>query len=471
MTEEVRRCYETLGLSPDAGEAEIKKAYFRLVRLHPPEKDPEQFQQIRHAYELLKEGPPAEEQSSFSPPEDPSVRYLLTHARRHAEAGNDKAAAGCFEEALTILPNDPFLLLNLAKLQQRAGNPRKSAKTAQQLAKLYPDYAEAYAFAAEGFFEGGWYKKALPEFQKAYDLGYRSLPFLSDYADAADANGFKQKADQLRRDLLQNTKWDSSNMEEALYLFSSRAEYCSKDQASLLAFLEEYSQFFQFYRRFLKSLGDVLVIPLMRASTTSPKMLASLPVYQKMDSLAESVGTFLDDNSMISSTALRTEIFLTALDHDKRVPKLDWHKFFLAALLSSDEEDPGLQRYALLDAFLCLLKNRDLNLSLIPVLKSDYPFCYSQCREYLDLLTADPEPVDAQIQKLKREYSRLSEQYEGGIYYKRYPEERPMPRGVLAYSDTVPFVRQTKKPGRNDPCPCGSGLKFKRCCLGKGIYD
>jgi uncharacterized protein YecA (UPF0149 family) len=22
--------------------------------------------------------------------------------------------------------------------------------------------------------------------------------------------------------------------------------------------------------------------------------------------------------------------------------------------------------------------------------------------------------------------------------------------------------------GRNDPCPCGSGKKFKKCCLGKG---
>jgi hypothetical protein len=22
--------------------------------------------------------------------------------------------------------------------------------------------------------------------------------------------------------------------------------------------------------------------------------------------------------------------------------------------------------------------------------------------------------------------------------------------------------------GRNDPCPCGSGKKYKRCCLGKG---
>ncbi|MGL4448019.1 MAG: SEC-C metal-binding domain-containing protein, partial [Shewanella sp.] len=21
------------------------------------------------------------------------------------------------------------------------------------------------------------------------------------------------------------------------------------------------------------------------------------------------------------------------------------------------------------------------------------------------------------------------------------------------------------KPGRNDPCPCGSGKKFKRCCM------
>src|ERR1043166_9158345 len=25
-----------------------------------------------------------------------------------------------------------------------------------------------------------------------------------------------------------------------------------------------------------------------------------------------------------------------------------------------------------------------------------------------------------------------------------------------------------EKTGRNDPCPCGSGKKFKRCCLGTG---
>jgi len=28
-------------------------------------------------------------------------------------------------------------------------------------------------------------------------------------------------------------------------------------------------------------------------------------------------------------------------------------------------------------------------------------------------------------------------------------------------------ARKSPKPGRNDPCPCGSGLKYKKCCLGK----
>ncbi|BDF72775.1 protein translocase subunit SecA [Oscillospiraceae bacterium] len=29
-------------------------------------------------------------------------------------------------------------------------------------------------------------------------------------------------------------------------------------------------------------------------------------------------------------------------------------------------------------------------------------------------------------------------------------------------------VKKSKKPGRNDPCPCGSGKKYKKCC---GMYD
>lgn len=32
----------------------------------------------------------------------------------------------------------------------------------------------------------------------------------------------------------------------------------------------------------------------------------------------------------------------------------------------------------------------------------------------------------------------------------------------------TPWVRRTKKVGRNEPCPCGSGKKFKNCeCYAK----
>ena len=29
----------------------------------------------------------------------------------------------------------------------------------------------------------------------------------------------------------------------------------------------------------------------------------------------------------------------------------------------------------------------------------------------------------------------------------------------------APIKRTAPKVGRNDPCPCGSGKKFKKCCL------
>jgi len=28
----------------------------------------------------------------------------------------------------------------------------------------------------------------------------------------------------------------------------------------------------------------------------------------------------------------------------------------------------------------------------------------------------------------------------------------------------IPFTRVIPKVGRNDPCPCGNGKKFKKCC-------
>ncbi len=57
--------------------------------------------------------------------------------------------------------------------------------------------------------------------------------------------------------------------------------------------------------------------------------------------------------------------------------------------------------------------------------------------------------------ELKKEYRKRHE-----ILRKLYRDYRK--RSVLTNTKTVPNISQS---GRNDPCPCGSGKKFKKCCM------
>lgn len=46
------------------------------------------------------------------------------------------------------------------------------------------------------------------------------------------------------------------------------------------------------------------------------------------------------------------------------------------------------------------------------------------------------------------------------------------PEIAFTYQNTSPYIPKVKQfiidelpPGRNDKCPCGSGRKFKKCCM------
>ncbi|MBO6180730.1 SEC-C domain-containing protein [bacterium] len=36
--------------------------------------------------------------------------------------------------------------------------------------------------------------------------------------------------------------------------------------------------------------------------------------------------------------------------------------------------------------------------------------------------------------------------------------------GIIEDEENKPEIDLSQKIGRNDPCPCGSGKKFKKCC-------
>ncbi len=45
--------FEALHISPTLDAAQVKRAYFAILKTHPPHKDPEGFRRIRAAYEAL----------------------------------------------------------------------------------------------------------------------------------------------------------------------------------------------------------------------------------------------------------------------------------------------------------------------------------------------------------------------------------------------------------------------------------
>ena len=47
------------------------------------------------------------------------------------------------------------------------------------------------------------------------------------------------------------------------------------------------------------------------------------------------------------------------------------------------------------------------------------------------------------------------------------PKKKVVSYGASPKQAAVPVEHKKIKVGRNDPCPCGSGKKYKKCCLPK----
>jgi len=77
--------------------------------------------------------------------------------------------------------------------------------------------------------------------------------------------------------------------------------------------------------------------------------------------------------------------------------------------------------------------------------------------------------INSQIKKNIKEGSVFFSPSGPSLIDKIYFEKHGIP---YEYPAIIPAtIRTKKKIGRNDLCPCDSGKKFKKCCIGKGIYD
>ena len=68
---------------------------------------------------------------------------------------------------------------------------------------------------------------------------------------------------------------------------------------------------------------------------------------------------------------------------------------------------------------------------------------------------------DGALQTL-RESSRFYKVNGRWVYSRKDSILPPLPASTAKKPKT--FIRSEAKVGRNDPCPCGSGKKYKKCC-------
>ena len=73
------------------------------------------------------------------------------------------------------------------------------------------------------------------------------------------------------------------------------------------------------------------------------------------------------------------------------------------------------------------------------------------------------EEIDAIERQREEERAREKMQFEHAQAAPLQPEPADAESELFAAAEKAPFVREDKKVGRNDPCFCGSGKKFKQC--------
>ena len=450
--------YEVLGLKEGAAKTEIKKAYFKLIRQHSPEKDPDGFREIREAYEALsREGDDREKGYTYELPGVPLARSMHDRIEEYLRTGKSTSARDMAEEAVKYFPETAYFRYRLVRAQREAGNTGKAVKNADILVKQEPENGFFWMELAYSCLERGFIRRAYTAFAKAYELGSRSTDFLLMYAVGCREYGDYARGVEILRPLVkEDYKWKNDEMAEALEVYAALSFLAPPEQNP--EFLEAMLRFFGRYESWLASQSaDFMIIAtdfLLKGSVPgdSPLWTETIRIFEKMipntpDALREKY------RHMIRALPVGR----IQADHD--IPKSV--QFYYKALVLSE-----MNRFELTDLRLCMIEERNQIFRVEEKLKATYPELYADIEGFLGKIRSDNE---AQVRKyeLLQDYLKLLEFYDGGYYFEWFPEEREKAVGKRVSDGESTYVRIGKKIGRNDPCPCGSGKKYKQCCMRK----
>ena len=170
----MKNLYEILGVSPNATNQEIKKAYNKLLRKYPPEKETEKYKEIREAYDTLKDNDSRKNYDAYFQYGN-EITLLEKEANEFIEKEEYSKAETTLKKILIISPNILHIRVLLGNLFFKESKYNDSIKIFDKLIEEYPNNSDYYLKRGKSYEELKNFTKAKIDYLKSYSLDYGNL--------------------------------------------------------------------------------------------------------------------------------------------------------------------------------------------------------------------------------------------------------------------------------------------------------
>lgn len=434
--------YEILGIAFDAAAIDIKKAYFAAVRKYPPERFPEAFKKIREAYDTLSDPDSRSEYDASLGSEGFGEYY--DKADRAYEEGHYDEAISLLEKALELSPGNRIArnLMGFCLLDKEEYD--KAAALFKRLVYEFPDNPVYYHNLGSALLEKGAHKQAAEAFEKAVELDRR-------YVQAWIHLGFchfTQKNYEKARQVLE-TALEECGENSSIYMKLIHIDVAEKDMDSLIKNVTKLEKLVKkdpgMKENVAWSLAEIAQYVMRDMPDFAAKLLAK----------AKKLNPDEKEIKDLNKDAAKAQKLQEPLERLKKDPAVhSWIKDIAAGVISGYSNP-----LAEMDLSICerlLLRNPANVLSSVERLQHEYPEIFKAYRKFFQKILDNPAGSKVDEEELLDDMKFIDNLAGRSSGYAKITLDDvyipPMQRISIA---TV---------GRNDPCPCGSGKKYKKCC-------
>ncbi|MDR2785217.1 MAG: DnaJ domain-containing protein [Treponema sp.] len=450
LFDEVKKShYETLGVMKTAGDAEIKRAYFALVRKYQPDRFPEEFKEIRAAYETLSDSQKRAEYDTIGEL-PPSAAPLFHEAQRLDHFGRNNQAAELYQMILKSHPGLDAVREQYAKSLSANDKTGKASEVWKELCRRHPDNPRYARELGKSYLERGWNKKALAETRRSLALdrsstdGWSLLIYCTIASVKSNPSNTTRELENVCREALEAIKTVKTDEWKKIHIYT---------YAFITIGVNERDKARDYLREIIRLIREGGRDGQEEGRESLQEILMAVPsialteFYAELREMADLFSGTIDERSL---EGMLDEIKID-MDIETLVEK-NFPEIFrdLFRILNSEFEPDEKDEIELTAIEFIIIENKSTYDPQVRRLKTEFPDLYALHSSFFNetLRTRDPDKMlyqrSKKIRKLKREAGLLDED----------PDSMP----------DQPIVRTQPKVSRNDPCPCGSGKKYKKCC-------